>query len=727
VPDWQERQQTVATPNLLAAAAGPQDGRPLKWRDDNAGREATAFEQDRLAALKLIAIVRVAKALIADFRGAQPWGDDHMMLQRNGPALLAGRVWAMAALVLGIGAFSLTGPQSHAQAPKDESKDKGKPPAVKLGLHLNDAEKACKGYTLLAPANSTTTYLLDMEGRVVQTWQSDCKPGHSAYLLENGNLLRAGALVNPPFRVFGGAGGRVQEFSWDGKLLWDFTYADDSHLGHHDICRLPNGNVLLLVWEQKSREEAVAAGRRPETVNKTGLVADSVVEIKPTGKTTGQVVWEWHAWDHLVQDHDESKKNFGEVGKRPGRIDVNFGEGTVAAMVAKPEELDKLRAIGYVGGAGQKPGRVQPDWLHINAVAYNAEFDQVLLSVHEFSEIWVIDHSTTTAEAVSSKGGKSGQGGELLYRWGNPRAYRAGKVKDQKLFGQHNAQWIPKGLPGAGNILVFNNGIRRTGGAYSSVDEFVPPVDGKGQYRYTVGEPYGPDAPAWTYSATKRTDFYSSFISGVHRLPNGNTFICSGANGTLFEVTAEKEMVWKYLNPVLGIPAPGSSLAPKLGQLVPPRLHDALELTPEQRKELNALDKDVAGQLDKVLTDDQKKQPVGDEAGQILPASMRARLKLTDAQQELVAALQKEAEGKLDKVLDEEQRKLFKGMRDKGDDPAKPPGPPGPPGGGFGPPGGGGIFRATRYPADYVGLKGRELKGGQTIEEMVGAAKPKEK
>jgi hypothetical protein len=568
-----------------------------------------------------------------------------------------------------------------------------------------------------------------MDGRVVKSWPSDYKPGHSVYLLENGNLLRPGALVNPPFRVFGGAGGRIQEFSWDGELLWDFTYADDSHLGHHDICRLPNGNILLPVWEQKTRDEAIAAGRRAETVNKTGLVADSIVEIKPTGKTTGKVVWEWHAWDHLIQDHDSAKDHFGEVGKHPERIDVNFGEGTIAAMVAKPEELEKLRAIGYVGGAGQKPGRIQPDWLHINAVTYNPDFDQVLVSVHEFSEIWVIDHGTTTAEAAGSKGGKYDKGGDLLYRWGNPRAYRAGSVKDQKLFGQHNAHWIPKGLPGAGNILVFNNGQRRTGGAYSTVDEFVPQVDSKGQYKYTPGEPYGPDAPVWSYTAPKRTDFYSSFISGAHRLPNGDTFICSGANGTIFEVTADKEMVWKYLNPVLGIPSPGSSLAPKLGQMVPARLHDDLELTPEQRKALNALDNDLAGQLNKILTDDQKKLPAADnpgaappadKPGQVVPSSMRARLKLTDAQDQQVVAVQKDAEDKLDKILDEEQNKKFKGMKDKGEGPR--PGPPP-----MGPAGGGGIFRATRYPADYVGLKGRELKPGETIEEILAATKPKEK
>jgi hypothetical protein len=645
----------------------------------------------------------------------------------------------MAALVVGIGALCLGGPRSHAQPPNDKSKDKGKQPAVKLGLHLN-AAKACQGYTLLAPANSTATYLIDMEGRVVRTWQSDCKPGHSAYLLPNGNLLRAGALVNPPFHVFGGAGGRIQELSWDGEVLWDFTYADDSRLGHHDICPLPNGNVLLLVWEQKTREEAVAAGRRPETVNKAGLVADSVVEIKPTGKTTGQVVWEWHAWDHLVQELDRTRDRYDDVGKHPQRIDVNFGESTIAAMVARPEELKKLQAIGYVGSTNRKPSPISADWLHLNAVAYNAELDQIMLSVHQFSEIWVIDHSTTTKEAAGETGGKSGKGGGLLYRWGNPRAYRAGTVKDQKLFSQHNAHWIPRGLPGAGHIIVFNNGMRRTGGAYSSVDEIVPPVDSKGQYEHSAGKAYGPGAPAWSYSAPKRTDFYSSFISGAHRLPNGNTFICSGANGTLFEVTAEKEIVWKYLNPVLGIPMPGMSLVPKLGQMVPPMLLGRLELSPAQRKELIALEKDLAGQLDRVLTAEQKKQAAtaepgrvapADRPGQIVPASMRARLTLTDEQEKQVAALEKEAKGKLDTLLDEKQRKQFKEMRDR----KGPPmgfGPPGggfrgPPGGGFGPPGGGGIFRATRYPADYAGLKGRELKPGKTIEEMVAKPSPKGK
>src|SRR5205823_7110527 len=161
---------------------------------------------------------------------------------------------------------------------------------------------------------------------------------------------------------------------------------------------------------------------------------------KPTGKTTGEVVWEWLIWDHLIQDHDSSKANYGDVAKHPERIDLNFGEGEgLAPLFAQKDGLDKLRSIGYVRSP---PGRNQPynpGWTHLNSVAYNPELDQIVLSALGFSEVWIIDHSTTTAEAAGHSGGRRGKGGGLLYRWGNPRAYRAGSNTDQQLFGQHAA------------------------------------------------------------------------------------------------------------------------------------------------------------------------------------------------------------------------------------------------------------------------------------------------
>src|SRR5262249_49348864 len=163
------------------------------------------------------------------------------------------------------------------------------------------------------------------------------------------------------------------------------------------------------------------------------------------------------------------------------------------------------------------------------AVAYNADFNQILISSRNFGEFWIIDHSTTTKEAAGHTGGKGGKGGDFLYRWGNPRTYRAPGT--QQLFGQHNVHWIPKGLPGSGHLLIFNNGDTRPNEKYSSADEIVLPVDSNGRYAYTAGKAYGPEKAVWSYSSGKTTDFYSVNISGANRLPNGNTLICSGAQG----------------------------------------------------------------------------------------------------------------------------------------------------------------------------------------------------
>ena len=395
-----------------------------------------------------------------------------------------------------------------------------------------------------------------MQGRVVRTWETGCGPALSGFLLDNGHLLRPGT-IGGDARVFGpgpGVGGKIQEFNWDGELVWDFKFYNAKQLPHHDMTRLPNGNVLLIVWDRKTTEEAIAAGRRPEMTGDRHLLPDSLIEIKPTGKTTGEVVWEWHLWDHLVQDFDKTKANFGNVADHPELVNINFGEDELPSVIAAREAKEKPKADAKPKAddspAANRPPRIDPDYTHFNGVAYNPDLDQIALSIWKFSEFWIIDHSTTTAQAASHTGGRRGRGGDLLYRWGNPQAYRAGTKADRKLFRQHNAHWIPKGLPGAGHLLLFNNGPERPGGNYSSVDELVLPADSEGRYTRQPGKTFGPDQPVWSYSAPKKSDFFSSFISGAQRLSNGNTLICSGANGTIFEVTPGKGIVWKYVNPV---------------------------------------------------------------------------------------------------------------------------------------------------------------------------------
>jgi hypothetical protein len=418
-------------------------------------------------------------------------------------------------------------------------------PAVKLGLSIN-APEAFQGYTLVAPVKSKKTFLIDMQGRVVRTWESDSTPALGASLLENGHLLRAEFLPGAPGTDGPGAGGRVREFTWEGDLVWDLQFTNDRQLPHHDITRLPNGNVLMIVWERKTVKEVLAAGRKPDLVDRLFLL-DCLLEVKPTGKTAGEVVWEWHLWDHLVQDHDPSKANYGNVAEHPELMDLNYYDNPLGLIARQKGGMDKLRSIGYVGsGTPANPPRINPDWSHLNGVAYNPELDQIVVISLPFNEFWVIDHSTTKAEAAGHSGGRGGKGGDLLYRWGNPRTHRAGTKEDQRLFSAHSAHWIGPGLPGEGHVLVFNNGSGRPGGNHSSVEELVLPVDGNGHYAR------GPCEEVWSYNAPKKSDFYSMLLSGAQRLPNGNTLICSGSNGTLLEVTPEKELVWKYINPTKG-------------------------------------------------------------------------------------------------------------------------------------------------------------------------------
>jgi hypothetical protein len=203
----------------------------------------------------------------------------------------------------------------------------------------------------------------------------------------------------------------------------------------------------------------------------------------------------------------------------------------------------------------------------MNSIDYNAKLDQIMVSVHSFNEIWIIDHSTTTQEAAEHRGGRYGQGGDLLYRWGNPRAYLAGEAKDQTLFAQHDARWIRDGVPGAGHMLVFNNGSGRPDGRYSSVLEVVLPVDSGGRYLREPGKAFAPAAIQWEYTAPRKDDFFAGHLSGAQRLANGNTLICSGEEARAFEVSPAGQTVWEYVNPYR--PGQGTGRGPHSAQTQP--------------------------------------------------------------------------------------------------------------------------------------------------------------
>ena len=418
------------------------------------------------------------------------------------------------------------------------------------GIRTGPATEPMEGYVLISPLRSTETYLLNADKEIVHCWKSDHPPTGTAYLMENGDLLRGAR--DPEFSHFhgGGIGLMVERYGWDGELIWSFRYANEDHCFHHDIAAMPNGNLLMIAWERKSKEEAVAQGRDPELLKDDCLWPGHVIEVQPDGPTGGKIVWEWHMWDHLVQDFDREKPNYGVIYEHPDLIDLN---NTGSTPPATPEELRKLRSVGYTGGGDDDDGddnrRGGADWLHTNAINYNPELDQIALSAKTFSEVWIIDHSTTTEEAASHRGGKSDKGGDLLYRWGNPWSYKSGTTEDKILFDQHDVRWISQGAPGAGHITAFNNGQGRE---YSSIIEIETPMDEDGEYILDDEGRFGPYEFAWEYTAENKKDFYSHFISGATRLPNGNTFICEGATGRFFEVNSDGNTLWEHVNTLGG-------------------------------------------------------------------------------------------------------------------------------------------------------------------------------
>ena len=396
-----------------------------------------------------------------------------------------------------------------------------------VGLIQHNPGTLDDGFVLFAPTRSNTTYLIDKCGKEVKSWTSTYNPGLSCYLLSDGTLLRTGVVQSQSFNA-GGHGGVIEKIDWNGNVIWTYFISDATNWQHHDVKALPNGNILVIAWESKTNTQAIAKGRNPLLVPTT-LWSEQILEIQPTGATGGNIVWEWHLWDHLIQDFDNTKPDFGAVNTNPQLLNINYNATADNS-----------------------------DWIHLNSIDYNVALDQILVSSRVLNEIWVIDHSTSSAEAASHSGGNSGNGGDFLFRWGNPLAYNTGT--STQFFGQHNAQWIQTGLPYENQIMVFNNGNGRTGGNYSTIEIINPPVDG---FNYTSSLPYLPTSTSWIYNDGNPNNFYAQLTSGCQQLSNGNVLFCNGPKGTFKEISASGTILWEYINPVsvTGILTQGTTAA----------------------------------------------------------------------------------------------------------------------------------------------------------------------
>ncbi len=367
------------------------------------------------------------------------------------------------------------------------------------------------GLRVFQAIGSLPTRIVDNLGNVVHSY-----PGGavlSAHVAEDGTLVRSqqiGGIAVP------GATGRLQRLAFDGTVLWQFDVSGPFEYAHHDIEPMPNGNVLVIAWDRYTTADAIAAGRDPGLVSGTDWLPDAILEIAPTGPTAGAIVWEWHMTDHVIQDFDPTRPDFGVVANHPELLDLNYPPVLVT----------------------------DGDWNHFNGLDYDPVNDWIIVSSRAQNEIYLIDHSTTTAEAAGHTGGARGRGGDILYRWGNPEAYRAGTAANLTLNGQHDPRFVPPGFPGAGNLTMFNNVFLP---GQSAVHEFAIPLDAQGNPTIDpVTGRYGPAAPTWTFT---EPGFFSAVTSSAERLPNGNTLICSGTQRELREVTPAGQTVWQFSDP----------------------------------------------------------------------------------------------------------------------------------------------------------------------------------
>lgn len=375
-----------------------------------------------------------------------------------------------------------------------------------------------EGYTLYTPqgpiGNNVTTYLVDHNYNTINTWTTNRPVALNAYLLPDSTILYPYTVYAPTMNN-GGVGGGFRLMNWGGDILWDATLSNDSYQHHHDIEPLPNGNFLAISYERKTAGEAYAMGR--QTINNplNEMWAEAIFEFQRVGDDELLVVWEWHLWDHLVQDIGNEYPGYGVIDEHPELFNINYGN------------------------VGSFQGNPNADWAHFNCVSYNPERDLILITSRFFSEVFVIDHSTTTEEAAGHEGGNYNKGGDFLYRWGNPQTYDTGNISDVQLSGPHGGVWIPEGYPGEGDILIFNN---QYAWQNSAVFEIDLPLDGDGNFVLEQGEPYGPDDPVWIYT----NSFFSQTQSGAFRLPNGNTLVTASQDRIIMEVNQDDEVVWEY-------------------------------------------------------------------------------------------------------------------------------------------------------------------------------------
>ncbi len=413
------------------------------------------------------------------------------------------------------------------------------------GTTIYNPEKCWNGFTLF-PAEGSAQ-LIDMNGNTVNSW--DGLGGYPTKMLPNGDIMgTSGRRVALRYAKNGDSSDLLQ-VDWDGNIVWEFSqyelvegYGEEpawTARWHHDYQRdgnpvgyhvpgmeslVDSGNTLILCHKNIKRPE----------ISNTPLWDGTIIEVTWDGK----IVWEWVCSDHF--DEMAFSKEAKEAIARNPNITAPITDTGVGASLQNVQTLPEP-SDDQVG-----------DWVHMNSISYlgpNKWYEGGDERFHPENIIW--DGRQTNHIAIIDK-----KTGKLVWQVGPEYTATEALRKLGQIVGQHQAHMIPRGLPGEGNILLYDNGGRAGFGApnpsaptgagyarrdYSRILEFDP-ITLEIVWQYTPLE-------AGFLGYEHASYLYSPSISGVQRLPNGNTLICEGQSGRLFEVTSDHELVWEYVAP----------------------------------------------------------------------------------------------------------------------------------------------------------------------------------
>lgn len=352
-------------------------------------------------------------------------------------------------------------------------RSEGKPKLLKI-----NRKQSYPGFTLFPVSGPAETLLLNMSGRVVHSWPVDVD---RARLLPNCNLLVIhGSKWGTSHEPWASMRHIVREYDWDGNIVWEYLAPD---VAHHDIHRLADGDTIFLYRHMLPAELLQGVVEGAERFG--SIRSDSILRVN----SKGEKVWEWHAHNHLALD---------DWGRRPRE------------ERQEDEERQQKRKKKRKEGGGEK----MYDWTHINTVSLipeNRWADEGDLRFRP-GNLLVMPRNWWQAMIIDQ------DSGEVVWKYGGD--YKGGIIRG------HEIQMIPKGEPGAGNILVFDNGLERIR-PESYVLE-INPVTKEVQWVYDDGK-----------------NFFTRAAGSMQRLPNGNTLISEDLPGKVFEVTPEKQKVWE--------------------------------------------------------------------------------------------------------------------------------------------------------------------------------------